>query len=219
MKSLFYILAVVPCVLGFVNPTVSKTQVKSSSTASFLSAATTTTLTEETTWKLRFLLQGLPTEKGKRVDDILFNVEVKFEEEVGYEPPQGQLTQILLSDEDTTQLKISSSRWLLSEDPEDRKDGLWIWGLFKEPLYPFMLLQLETERVPLPGDEEDAIKPLQLFCQIIHKRDEDVGVILKGGDLKIREKETIKADPFGAATVEIYDEKTIGTLSIEPLIK
>ena len=88
----------------------------------------------------------------------------------------------------------------------------------RERYHQATLLQLETERVPLPGDEEDSIKPLQLFCQIIHQRDQDVGVILKGGDLKIREKETIKADPFGAATVDIYDEKNIGTLSIEPLI-
>jgi hypothetical protein len=25
----------------------------------------------------------------------------------------------------------ASNRWTLSEDPNDRKDGLWIWGLFK----------------------------------------------------------------------------------------
>lgn len=39
-------------------------------------------------------------------------------------------------------------RWRLDEeagsDPLD-KGGLWIWGLFKEPLYPFMFLQLEVK--------------------------------------------------------------------------
>ena len=35
-------------------------------------------------------------------------------------------------------LEFGDSRGKPTEDP---KDGLWVWGLFKEPLYPFMLLQ------------------------------------------------------------------------------
>ena len=27
--------------------------------------------------------------------------------------------------------KDALNRWTLSEDPNDRKDGLWIWGLFE----------------------------------------------------------------------------------------
>ena len=64
------------------------------------------------------------------------------------EPPQGEIKQIVkeTNEESNVQyLKVKSGRWQLSEDPEDRKDGLWIWGLFKEPLYPFMLFQIETE--------------------------------------------------------------------------
>lgn len=156
------------------------------------SPTTITTLTDETTWKIRFLLQGLPTEKGKKVNEMLFTVTAQFIEEEGYEPPQGDLKQILNGDE-KGQLRITKSRWLLSEDPNERKDGLWVWGLFKEPLYPFLLLQLETDRVPLPGEEEDAIKPLKLFAQLNHKREKEVGVLLKGGDLKVREMETVKA--------------------------
>lgn len=170
---------------------------KISSIALSASSTTTTTLTDETTWKLRFLLQGLPTEKGKKVDEILFTVNAHFLEEEGYEPPQGNLQQLLDENNEEAagagQLKITGSRWLLSEDPSERKDGLWVWGLFKEPLYPFLLLQLETDRVPLPGEEEDAIKPLKLFAQLNHQREKEVGVILNGGDLKIRETETMKA--------------------------
>jgi hypothetical protein len=201
---------------AFVNPNVSrKGVVKSYSSSSTLSAVTT--LTEETSWKLRFLLQDLPTEQGKKVNEMLFSVDAYFIEEEGYEPPQGDLKQIF-SDESETSFKVSKSRWLLSEDPTERKDGLWIWGLFKEPLYPFLLLQLETERVPLPGEEGDAIKPLKLFAQLNHQREKEVGVVLKGGELKVREMETLKADPFGASTIEVYEEVSIGKLNIEPMV-
>ena len=40
--------------------------------------------------------------------------------------------------------------WQLSEDPDDKRDGLWIWGLFEEPLYPFLLVSLDSERIGLP---------------------------------------------------------------------
>jgi len=208
--------ALATCVEAFMNTTPFHTnapqQLQHSKTS--LSA---TTLTHETTWKLRFLLQGLPTEKGKRVDEI-FDIEAKFIELEGYEPPQGEIQQVFRDDETaSSRLKVTASRWKLSEDPNERKDGLWVWGLFKEPLYPFLLLQLETERVSLPGDDDDAIKPLKLFAQLNHKRDNEVGVVLKGGDLKVREVETVKADPFGAATVDVYEEVSVGKLNIQPM--
>jgi len=187
-------------------------------------AAAKTTLTQDTTWKLRFLLEGLPTANGKKVDEI-FTMDAHFVEEVGYEPPQGALQQIK---NDNDRLDLKSSRWILSEDPTDRKDGLWVWGLFAEPLYPFLLLQMEFDAIALAtpssnedgedGDSEeagDSILPFQLYVQMNHQREKEVGVILQGGEVKIREMETMKADPFGAATVEIYDEVTVGKLSVE----
>lgn len=175
------------------------------------------TLTDETTWRLRFVLNGIPTEKGKRVDE-LFAVDVNFIEEAGYEPPQGSLRQILPEEESGNRiLKVEKSRWELSEDPNDRKDGLWIWGLFSDPLHPFLLLSIETSKIPVPGPDDDFIKPLQLFAQINHKRDADEGVILSSAELKVREIETIKADPFGAATVDVYEEISIGRINIQVL--
>jgi len=179
-------------------------------------ATSKTSLDTDTTWRFRFVLNGIPTEKGKRVDE-LFVVEAQFVEEDGYEPPQGNLKIVPRGDAGDRILKISKSRWQLSEDPEDRKDGLWVWGLFKEPLYPFMLLQLETEAVPLAGEDGDTIKPLKLFAQINHKREKDVGVILSGGELKVRVVETLKADPFGAATVDVYSEDKVGQIRIEAM--
>uniref|UniRef100_A0A7S4JLM2 Uncharacterized protein n=1 Tax=Odontella aurita TaxID=265563 RepID=A0A7S4JLM2_9STRA len=183
-------------------------------------SASKATLDEQTKWRLRFVLNGVPTAKGRKVDS-LFVVEAQFVEEVGYEPPQGIVRQILSENEDEEgagkMLEISNSYWKLSEDPDDRKDGLWVWGLFKEPLYPFMLLQLETKEVALPGEEGDSIKPLKLYAQINHSREKEEGVVLQASALSVRELETMKADPFGAATVEIYDEVNVGQLNIQPI--
>jgi len=185
-------------------------------------AQPTATLTEETTWRLRFSLNGVPTKDGRKVGE-LFNVDVKFIEEEGYEPPQGSIQQILPAQEEdgsdsapVQYLKVTGGRWQLSEDPEDRKDGLWVWGLFKEPLYPFMLLQIETEEYSLVGG--DAIEPLTLYAQINHKRDKETGEVeLEAATLNIREIESIKADPFGAAKVDIFEEVKCGQVSLRPL--
>lgn len=195
-----------------------------------------TTLDADTSWRLRFVLNGVPTASGGKVDG-LFVTEAKFLEEEGYEPPQGSVVQVLSPEDDASaddesvadagadagpkrgRLDISSGRWKLSEDPDERKDGLWVWGLFQEPLYPYLLLQLETKEIPLPGgDGTDSIKPLQLYAQITHTRDKEKGVILDATTLKVREVETIKADPFGGATVDIYEEIQVGQLSIQPVM-
>jgi len=187
------------------------------------------TLTEATTWTMRMNLENLPTEKGKKTGGI-YVVQAKFIEEEGYEPPQGLLQQVVTevsaSDEDETneektssttpQMIVSTGRWTLSEDPEDRKDGLWIWGLFKEPLYPFLLLQFDVERMPLPGEENDAILPFRLFAQINHKREDNGEVVLSSvSDLNIKEKETYKADPFGAAKIDLFEDVLVGKLQLQ----
>ena len=124
-------------------------------------------------------------------------------------------------DDQETNLEFVRTRWFLSEDPDDRKDGLWVWGLFKEPLYPFLLLKLETDAIPLADsedDEDDYIKPLQLFAQINHRRDSEKGVMLEATDLKVRQMETVKADVFGVANVDVYEEVSVGTISVQPAI-
>ncbi|CAB9529091.1 expressed unknown protein [Seminavis robusta] len=183
------------------------------------------TLTDETTWKLRFVLRGIPTAKGKKVDQI-FDIHAQFIEEDGYEPPQGYVKQVPIMDDkndidndnDKPLFQITGSRWLLSEDPNERKDGLWVWGLFKEPLYPFLLLQLQTESIPLPGEEGDSIEPLALFAQVTHKRDQEKGAILSRAELKIRVTELVKADLFGVSTAELFEEKSVGQCVFQPLV-
>lgn len=212
-----------------VPPTIENTLSRSSmntqqshSSSSMLMAKPKATLTEDSTWRLRFSLNSVPTKNGRKVGE-LFNVDVQFIEEEGFEPPQGEIKQILPAssndaDSNVQYLKVTGGRWQLSEDPEDRKDGLWIWGLFKEPQYPFMLLQINTEEYTLPGNEGDAITPLTLYAQINHKRDKDTGEVeLDAATLNIREFETIKADPFGAAKIDIYEEVKCGQLSLRLL--
>ncbi|KAG7349300.1 hypothetical protein IV203_011897 [Nitzschia inconspicua] len=183
------------------------------------------TLTEATTWNLRLVLQNLPTSNGRKTDQI-FVVRAQFIEDEGYEPPQGTL-RLEAEDKDDKndeelqprQLSLAKSRWILSEDPEDRKDSLWIWGLFKEPLYPFLLLQMEVDEIQLPGDDKESIPPFKLFAKINHKRENGQVILTSGADLKIRKTETVKADPFGAATVDIFEDVSVGRLQIQPIKK
>jgi hypothetical protein len=198
------------------------------------------TLTEQTTWRLRFSLTGVPTKLERKVGE-LFSVDVQFREEEGFEPPQGTVVQVQQANNNNessvsrnvNSLKIKGGRWKLSEDPNDRKDGLWVWGLFSEPLYPFLLLNIETEEYSLTSnirstknDEvsdngetiDDSILPLKIYAQINHKRDRKTGqVTLEPATLTIRKMETVKADILGVASIELYDEIKVGQLSLRPL--
>lgn len=208
-------------------------QERSATTTSLYMAETVskTTLTSETTWRLRMLLNDVRTTKGKKLDGQLFVVEGNFIEEEGYEPPQGGFTPIAKQSasgdaEDESEsgssgsgmaLEITSSFWKLSEDPDDPKDGLWIWGLFKEPLYPFMLLQIETKELVLPSsseEESDSIPPLKLYAQINHARKDDVGVKLQTANLNVRILEQIQ---LPGATVDLYEEEPVGQVSFQAL--
>lgn len=187
------------------------------------------TLTDETEWRIRFALRNIVTEQNNRVNEI-FTIQGKFIEDDGYEPPQGVFLQSS-SDDDSKRLRITSSRWKLSEDPNERKDGLWVWGLFQEPLYPFMLLQMETSSIPTNATPvtkshtssstiiektKDVIKPLKLYAQMKHRRDSELGAIFDTvAELKVRQSETLNADPFGISKVDVYEEISVGTLSIQ----
>jgi hypothetical protein len=212
-----------------------------------------TTLTKDTTWRLRIILNGITTTKGRKLSSSnsgLFVVEGSFIEEDGYEPPQGYFQPVATSIHDenvnsssttlsTSTLEIINSRWKLSEDPDDPKDGLWIWGLFKEPLYPYMLLQMETRELVLSsskdGLNDDSIPPLKLYAQISHIRtktndtnnkNKDAmmigggrrggeGVELKTANLNIRVLEQIS---LPGTTVDLYEEEAVGQITFQPIL-
>lgn len=215
----------------FQHAIVSKSRLSLSQSTSSSDVKKKTTLTDETKWRLRLLLNDVTTTKGKKLNGQLFVLEGNFIEEEGYEPPQGTFNELNRADAtsndnteegDAMTLKISRSRWTLSEDPNDKKDGLWIWGLFKEPLYPFMLLQLETKELKIgtidknnddDGETQDSIPPLKLYAQITHIRNEEVGVELKPSNLNIRVLERVQ---LPGASVDLYEEEAIGSISFQP---
>jgi hypothetical protein len=210
-------------------------------------SSTTTTLTEETAWRLRLLLKDVTTTNGRKLDGgaALFVLEGNFVEEEGYEPPQGYFRPTTMrtarteggaaeggeevgasGSGGTTTLEVVESRWKLSEDPDDPKDGLWIWGLFKEPLYPYMLLQMETRELTLPssmdGVNDDSIPALKLYARISHVRNKDDGknnrgggVELKTANLNVRVLERIN---LPGASVDLYEEEAVGQISFQPLL-
>lgn len=65
------------------NVAVSPMNAEHLSSPTALMATPKATLTEESTWRLRFSLNGVPTKNGKKVGE-LFNVDVQFREEEGY---------------------------------------------------------------------------------------------------------------------------------------
>ena len=77
-------------------------------------------LDESTLWRINFRVQ----KGGKK--DVNFFVRVRFYEDRGYEPPQGK---IFVEDDPSGVVRVDSQGnsgiWTLSEDKDDRKDGLW----------------------------------------------------------------------------------------------
>eukprot|EP00617_Octactis_speculum_P004642 CAMPEP_0185776382 /NCGR_PEP_ID=MMETSP1174-20130828/85501_1 /TAXON_ID=35687 /ORGANISM="Dictyocha speculum, Strain CCMP1381" /LENGTH=178 /DNA_ID=CAMNT_0028464309 /DNA_START=195 /DNA_END=732 /DNA_ORIENTATION=- len=161
---------------------------------------------------------------GNKVErDLSFRV--KFDEMVDYEPPQGVVIPEIDEDLEDASIYFDSdgkgkNRWLLSEDPDDRKDGLWIWGLFKEPLYPFMILRLSFNAIPVAGTDGDEIPPFTCSAQLPHSRNLKTGeVMLKPGPVTIERMERMKADVAGLAMIDIDMKEPGGSITINPLTR
>lgn len=211
-------IAIVTC-LGFTNsftPIVGSSRSVSKPCFQLGSSSTNIpTLTEATTWKMRLKFNALPIQSENQYENVdrIFSLRAKFLEDEGYEPPQGTLEQVTSDDE--FQLKISKGRWTLSEDPDDRKDGLWVWGLFQEPLYPFLLLNLETEAHDFQlGNEQISVPAMKLFAKIPHRRKEG-SVVLDTAVLNVRSTEKLQ---LVGAVADYFDDKCVGQLQINPFM-
>ena len=148
-------------------------------------------------WRLNFALPGYDTRTS---------VIAEFDDLVGYEPPQGQL--MLVDDEGG---RRAAGSWKLSEDPEDKKDGLWVWGLFEEPLYPFLLLALDSDQIGLPEGG-------RLAVQMGHKaRPGEDQQLLGSGSVAVRRKESVAADRMGISKAVLDMDTNIGTVSAQPV--
>lgn len=157
----------------------------------------TRSLTPGCSWRVKL---ELTDGKGNSVP---ISGSVKFAEDEGFEPPQGFLLVEQSVPEGALSLGQQPTRWRLSEDPEDKGDSLWIWGLFSEPLYPFILFELVLAE-PVEVAPGVTVPAGPLCCQVDHRR-KDGGVQLGEGTLTYKVTEKLAADLVGLSEVS-YDE-------------
>ena len=166
---------------------------------------TTRSLSPDTAWRLSLRLASPSAAPGTRPTSV--TATVRFDEEQGYEPPQGKVRVESCLPENA--FSGALSRWTLSEDPEDRKDSLWIWGLFKEPLYPFILLELECAGIELEGGGE--IPAGTLYLQADHRRDPEEGVRLGAATVTYKVAQKLDADLVGLSDFTYNEPVPCGT--------
>mmetsp|Transcript_10272 Transcript_10272/g.15834 ORF Transcript_10272/g.15834 Transcript_10272/m.15834 type:complete len:276 (+) Transcript_10272:52-879(+) len=194
-------------------------------------------LSSDFVWRLALVMQK-PT-----VPDVERNIQVwvRFVETPGYEPPQGKV----FIERDPFELVAKDEKgfggfWQLSEDKDDVKDGLWVWGLFEEPLYPFLYFSLntnkkltekitmkktegeeepetETRTITIFGDDEkdfEGIPNDKLLIRFDHRRyPKDVGTKLTEGVLTFKPTEIVKADLLGISSADIGTNVECGKIS------
>ena len=132
---------------------------------------------------------------------------VVFDVDEGYEPPQGVVRVVNADDSG-----IVGGRWTLAEDPDAARDnpldngGVWFWGLFDAPLYPFLVVN-----VTLPNDA-GAVR-----LKIPHGRGKKRGAVLEPGEVSRAVTADVAADQFGLsrATV-VVDRAIVGTAELTP---
>lgn len=198
-----------------IKPSQSIVQCRSSSPSSLLMKKAT--MDGDTLWRISAKLR----KSGTKSSDIVLRV--RFVPDRNYEPPQGR---IFIEDDFNGLVQVDdkgySGVWTLSEDKEDRKDGLWIWGLFEEPKYPFLYFYMDVYNTTiLPSGEEapifngEGIPNNRLNFRFDHLNEKNLGTVLKGGLMNYKESEYIKADPFGVGgKVDVGDSIPAGEVDI-----
>jgi hypothetical protein len=87
-------------------------------------------------------------------------------------------------------------------------------GPLERSAISFLLLQMDVDQIQLPWEEDDSTP---VFAQINHKSDKGDVILTSGAELKMKKKETINADLFGAAKVDIFEEVSVGKLQLQPI--
>ncbi len=211
-----------------------------SGTVAWASASTSTSsssnkavLNQRMPWELSVVVkspvEGLP--------DVTTDLKLRFVEEPGYEPPQGKIfverdPLALIATDDKGFALVGSPAWTLSEDKDDRKWGLWIWGLFEEPLYPFLYFSLPmldeclTEVVGEDGSAKKELRPLfggagipgkRLYFRFAHSR-EDGASVLSDAKVWYKEVEMQKVDFLGiGGEANVGETKDAGEAQLRPV--
>ena len=160
----------------------------------------TRSLTPACSWRIKLDMRA-PGSNG--ANPVTITANLRFAEEEGFEPPQGFMRVESCMPEGALKLGQQSARWTLSEDPDDRGDSLWIWGLFSDPLYPYILFELElAEALDVGGGV--SIPAGKLYAMVDHRR-KDGAVQLGEGAVTYKVTEKLAADLVGLSSVE-YDE-------------
>ena len=102
------------------------------------------------------------------------------------------------------------------QDPNERKAGLWIWGLFEEPLYPYLLLTLEANRVEV-AEGGYHVPAGRLLGEMRHARGSKQGSVLTDGLLRFEVTKTYQADLVGLSKVAVGEPTTCGRLRADCL--
>lgn len=183
-----------------------------------LCAALLPSLTDKSLWRLNIKLN----KDGYKQVEI--SARIRFCVQQNFEPPQGR---VFVEDDFNGFLRVDekgyNSNWKLSEDINDRKDGLWVWGLFEVPKYPFLYFNMPVfDTYILPSGEEEKI-PFEIAGSVLrarfnHVEEKETGVQLSEGLLNMKLTEMMRADPFGVGgAVNVGDEVTVGTISLTPV--
>ena len=177
------------------------------------------TLSSKSLWRLKLVLSDATS--GAKVEAV---ARVRFIEEPGYEPPSGKL---FVENDLAGILRVNEKgyacNWNLGEDKNDRKDGLWIWGLFEDPKFPFLYFNLNIfDSVVLPSGEEQKL-PFEvpgdtLYCRFGHVFSKTDGVKLDQGLVSFKLAEFAQADPLGiGGSINVGDEVIAGTITLLPV--
>ena len=192
-----------------------------------LSMRAPATLTGDTLWRLVLNLES--PDKKTLVKAV---ARIRFIEEKGYEPPSGV---IFVEDDYQGLIRVdekgySTFRWTLSEDKDDRKDGLWVLGLFAEPKYPYLYFSLGCfDSIVLPGGEEQSFALLpeakgegqgtgvpgsKLNLRFNHENKGKDGRVLSGGVVTFKASEMLN---LPLTRVDIGEEAVAGRVELSPV--
>ena len=176
-------------------------------------------LNSKTLWRMQIAL--IDSKTGERVESVS---RIRFIEEAGFEPPSGKM---YVESDSAALLRVNDNgfacNWSLGEDKNDKKDGLWIWGLFKEPKYPFLYFNVNIFDNIISLDEEERALPFEgpgsrLYCRLNHAFSSENGVQLDNAILTYKTNELAKADPLGwGGSINVGDELPAGTLVLTPV--
>jgi hypothetical protein len=190
-----------------------------SSRATPATTAALPSLTSESTWRLQFEFFSGKDPAATEPDRTVV-AKVRFALDEGYEPPQG-IVEIVEDDDNLFAGVLTNAagtqmnnRWTLEEDPNERKAGLWIWGLFSEPLYPYLLFSLDVNRVEV-AEGGYHVPAGTLFAEMKHARGSKQGSVLSDGTLSFKVTKTYQADLVGLSKVAVGEPNKCGRIKAE----